>query len=228
MERSETVSSALRPLGSAAGLAGDERPVLIADATPTDRLPGRPPRTRDGGKGVGGVSGNVSQETLAAWMKRLGPSLIAHSASICRDRNAAEDIVQEAFVKLWKAPPEAGERAYPSWLYRVVRNLSINHLQRTRRPGVLPEQMRGDDGLPDQTHADRLERARCAMDRLDPAKREILSLRVIGEMSYEQIAEVLGVPQGTVMSRLNRARAALIRHIEEDGDDDEMQDTAAS
>ena len=73
----------------------------------------------------------ISEQKLAEWMRKLGPRLINLSAAICRDRHHAEEIVQEAFVKLWQKPPTAGEVAWPAWLRRVVVNLSINVLQRT-------------------------------------------------------------------------------------------------
>jgi hypothetical protein len=55
----------------------------------------------------------MSEAKLSSWMQKLGPRLIALSAGICRDRHQAEEIVQEAFVKLWQQPPDAGEIAYP-------------------------------------------------------------------------------------------------------------------
>ena len=82
---------------------------------------------------------HMTEAKLKQWMTELGPRLIGLSAGICRDRHRAEEIVQEAFIKLWKSPPDAGEVAYASWLRKVVTNLSINSLQRTRRPGALPE-----------------------------------------------------------------------------------------
>jgi RNA polymerase sigma-70 factor (ECF subfamily) len=155
------------------------------------------------------------------WMDRLGPRLIAVSTAICRDRHRAEEIVQEAFVKLWQRPPDAGEAAYSSWMRRVVTNLSINALQRTRRPATLNEESadpaQKSDRRPD-TQADvseQLDLVREAMDRLDVSKRTILILRAYEQLSYEQIAEHLDIPVGTVMSRLNRARAALAQAVEQ-------------
>jgi len=149
----------------------------------------------------------TSEQKLAEWMRKLGPRLINLSAAICRDRHHAEEIVQEAFVKLWKQPPTAGEVAWPAWLRRVVVNLSINVLQRTRRPGALPDHatdrsLRSDD-RPD---------ARCAQDE----RLRRVRAGAYEQLSYEAIAEHLGVPIGTVMSRLNRARAALAEQLRDD------------
>ena len=163
----------------------------------------------------------ISESMLRSWMDRLGPRLITLSAGICRDRHQAEEIVQEAFVKLWRSPPDAGEIAFTSWLRRVVTNLSINALQRTKRPKPLPE-FSADPALRARDQPDRIcdtneriDLVRRAMDRLDAAKRSILVLRAYEQLSYEQIAEHLGIPVGTVMSRLNRARAALAEALEQ-------------
>jgi RNA polymerase sigma-70 factor (ECF subfamily) len=165
---------------------------------------------------------NVSEAKLREWMGSHGPRLIAVSAGICRDRHRAEEIVQEAFVKLWRQPPDGGERAWSSWLRKVVTNLSINALQRTRRPSTLPEF--SDDPAMRSSHQpdkqcdldDNMARLRAAMDRLEESKRAILTLRAFEQLSYEQIAEQLDVPVGTVMSRLNRARLALLEEMKRD------------
>ncbi len=162
----------------------------------------------------------ITEAVLKRWMADLGPRLVTLSAGICRDRHQAEEIVQEAFVKLWQCPPDAGEIAFPSWMRRVVTNLSINALQRTRRPRALPEfttdraLQTGDAEERAADHKERLDRVRRAMDRLEPAKRAILMLRASEDLSYDEIAEHLGVPIGTVMSRLNRARTALMNEMD--------------
>ena len=164
----------------------------------------------------------ISEAKLREWMEKLGPRLISLSAGICRDRHRAEELVQEAFVKLWRNPPDAGEVAYTSWLRRVVTNSSINALQRTKRPGALPE-FSSDPALHTPDRPDRqcdinenLARVRAAMDRLDESKRTIIILRAYEQLSYEEIAEHLEVPLGTVMSRLNRARTALTEEMKRD------------
>jgi RNA polymerase sigma-70 factor (ECF subfamily) len=164
----------------------------------------------------------MTEAKLRRWMQELGPRLIVLSAGICRDRHRAEEIVQEAFVKLWRSPPEGGEVVYPAWMRRVVTNLSINSLQRTRRPVALPEYSddpavttsRGADERCDVEES--IQRVSAAMGRLDESKRAILMLRAHEQLSYEEIAAHMGVPVGTVMSRLNRARAALIEEMKKD------------
>ncbi len=169
----------------------------------------------------------LSETKLREWMRKMGPRLINVSAAICHDRHQAEEIVQEAFVKLWRRPPESGEVVYPAWLRRVVVNLSINALQRTRRPTTLPEHgtdpamqgRRRPDG--DCERDESMRRVRAALDRLDESKRAIIVLRAYEQLSYDQIAEHLEVPVGTVMSRLNRARAALMEELKQDSSTDE-------
>lgn len=155
----------------------------------------------------------ISESKLKEWMQQLGPRLIALSTGICHDRHRAEEIVQEAFIKLWRQPPDAGEIAFPSWLRRVVTNLSINALQRTKRPGPLPEFTSDPalrtDGPKKNDGAEELRHVQCALEQLDPQKRAILMLRAEG-LSYDEIAQHLDIPVGTVMSRLNRARTALM------------------
>ncbi|MCH8004646.1 MAG: RNA polymerase sigma factor [Planctomycetes bacterium] len=164
----------------------------------------------------------LTEPKLREWIRRLTPRLINVSAAICRDRDRAQEIVQEAFIKLWQRPPEAGEAAYASWLRRVTTNLSINAVKRTPRPGTLPA-CEQDPSLhtaqrpeADCEHAEMLQRVRAAMEQLDEPKRAILVLRAYEQLSYEEIAEHLGVPLGTVMSRLNRARRALLEALQRD------------
>lgn len=170
----------------------------------------------------------LNEAALRKWMQSLGPRLIALSAGICRDRHRAEEIVQEAFIKLWSSPPDGGEVVYPAWMRRVVTNLSINALQRTRRPQALPEfstdaavmsHDRPEDIGEQREGVDRVHRA---LDLLDPEKRALLMLRAQEQLTYEQIATHLDVPIGTVMSRLNRARTALaeaLKQIDQAGTD---------
>jgi len=164
----------------------------------------------------------MNEARLRTWMESLGPRLIGLSAGICRDRHQAEEVVQEAFVRLWKSPPEGGDVVVPAWMRKVVTNLSINALQRIKRPGALPEfstdrsMQSGDRSDGGAEQKEQVERLSAAMDRLDDGKRTILMLRAQEQMSYEDIAAHLDVPVGTVMSRLNRARLALMDEMKKD------------
>jgi RNA polymerase sigma-70 factor (ECF subfamily) len=154
-------------------------------------------------------------------MDRLGPQLLRLATSICHDPVAAEDVVQEAFVKLWRQPPEAGQRAVPSWLKRVVTNASINVLQRTKRPQKLPDvehdpALRRHDRTEERLETrDEVALVNEALNRLPDDKRLLIVLRVQHQMSYALIAETLAIPEGTVMSRLSRARKLLAEILEE-------------
>ncbi|MBM4112707.1 MAG: RNA polymerase sigma factor [Phycisphaerae bacterium] len=186
------------------------RRACLADEFPTVESSPRRPQ----------VPEPLTESKLREWMERMGPALIGISTSICRSRARAEEIVQEAFLRLWRKPPDQGEPVYPSWLRTVVANLSINALKSNRRMRLTLDEtaepasdhrVRAADRTAAREDLDRVERA---LERLDPAKRTIIMLRAQDEMAYEEIAKVLGVPVGTVMSRLSRARIALQRELE--------------
>lgn len=171
-----------------------------------------------------------SERVLKHWMVRLSPGLIQLSFGICRDRQRAEDIVQEAFVKLWKSPPDAGEPAISSWMRSTVTNLSISALRRKRRTWALIDEsgtardVRAERPGTELERREDVSRIAAALERLDPDKRTMIMLRVNDGLSYEAIAAHLGVPIGTVMSRLNRARLALLNELGESGEVDRPSD----
>lgn len=104
----------------------------------------------------------------------------------------------------------------------MVVNLSINHLRRRKNTESLPEfsedrALRHDEPPERQIDlTDNMRRLESALGRLPDDKRAILVMKVYDEMSYEEIAKAMDIPIGTVMSRLNRARAALKDLMEAD------------
>jgi RNA polymerase sigma-70 factor (ECF subfamily) len=147
------------------------------------------------------------------------------------DRAEAEDLAQEVFISIFKAIEGfRGESQLSTWVYRVAANHCrnrIKYLARRRRHlgGEFDEEIEvGKDvaGAPQRpTAPDRLLEARetestlqAGLLALDEEQRELLVLREVEHLSYEEIMEILGLPEGTVKSRLHRARAALREHIE--------------
>ena len=165
-----------------------------------------------------------SERVLKHWIERLTPGLIQLSFSICHDRHRAEEIVQEAWVRIWKSPPDAGEPAISSWMRSTVTNLSISAIRRKKRVWTLIDEsgtardVRAErPGAETSRHED-VAHVTDALARLDPEKRAMIMLRVNEGLSYEAIANHLGVPVGTVMSRLNRARLALLGELGHESD----------
>ncbi|MEY3142404.1 MAG: polymerase sigma factor SigW [Planctomycetota bacterium] len=167
-----------------------------------------------------------SERVLKHWMKQLTPGLLRRSFAICHDRQQAEDIVQMAFIKLAKSPPDAGEPAIASWMRTTVTNLSISSVRRKRRAWTLIDEsgtardVRAERPSAGLERGEDMSRIEAALERLDPDKRMIIVLSVINGLSYKAIAEHLGIPIGTVMSKLNRARRALMDEL---GASDDVQ-----
>jgi len=142
------------------------------------------------------------------------------------NREDALDLAQEAFARAYRAMHrfDTGMPFYP-WLHRIIRNACLNHLKKKRRhrETSLDELVESghevtcEKDSPD--HAAGLGELRGAVARamatLSPEHREILVLRHFQELSYAEIAACLGVPQGTVMSRLHAARRALRNRMED-------------
>jgi RNA polymerase sigma-70 factor (ECF subfamily) len=132
----------------------------------------------------------------------------------------AEDAAQEVFLRLRdKARLFGGRASLSTWIYRLTVNHCLNLLAARRRGerslSVLEEREHPEDANASPSAAsERREagaRATALLARLAPEHRAVLALREIEELSYDQIAEALDVPVGTVMSRLARARERLAR-----------------
>ncbi len=154
----------------------------------------------------------LSEAKLRQIMQNHGPRLLALARGVVRDTHLAEDIVQESFVKLWRQPPEA-EAATASWLRTTVVRASID---RIRKRQASPSEILNPTAPESPPVADSQEQAKRiedAMNRLDPEKRAVLLLRAREQLPYEAIAAALDIPVGTVMSRLARARKALLHEL---------------
>ncbi|MCG3172403.1 MAG: ECF RNA polymerase sigma-E factor [Myxococcota bacterium] len=136
----------------------------------------------------------------------------------------AEEIAQECFIKAWQALPGfRGDAEISTWLLRIARNLSLNRIQHHRRRGAgkhdpLDETAGGDlaslerpPATPEQQAAGGRLRALVeeALGVLPPDSRELIILRDIEGMEYEEITRVTGLCLGTLKSRLHRARSHL-------------------
>jgi RNA polymerase sigma-70 factor, ECF subfamily len=141
-----------------------------------------------------------------------------------RDQSDAQDIAQEAFLKAYRALPNfRGDSAFYTWLYRIAINTAKNYVvSLSRRPAeariensdgdqMLIEDMQQDVATPENILlADEIKRTIVdAMDELPEDLRVAITLREVDGLSYEEIAEAMDCPIGTVRSRIFRAREAV-------------------
>jgi RNA polymerase sigma-70 factor (ECF subfamily) len=133
-----------------------------------------------------------------------------------------DDALQDIFLKAYKALPRFRKRSnFYTWLFRIASNYCIDRLRKRRLELVSLDGTEGRDAiearlplLPDSpeesyTRTQRVELVRKALGQLDPIYQNILVLRELEGLSYEEITESLGIGMGTVKSRLARARAEL-------------------
>ena len=147
---------------------------------------------------------------------------------ILHNHHDAEDVVQESFVKAFRAAETFRGTDVRPWLLAIVRNSAINFLNRTKHgeAGLGENAAEPADPSPNPetslAQSRRRKQVRAAIARLPLEFREALLLREMEGMAYKEIAYVLKVPMGTVMSRLSRARTMLIDELiaqKEIGDD---------
>ncbi len=131
------------------------------------------------------------------------------------DHAGAQDITQEVFVKVFRAAPSFRQDARLStWLYRITANACMDELRRRRRVvlfGNVPPKLE-DTVSPDEP-AETDPDLQAAVARLSPKLRIVVLLRYFDDLSYDEIADALGVTPGTIASRLNRAHKFLAREL---------------
>jgi RNA polymerase sigma-70 factor, ECF subfamily len=138
----------------------------------------------------------------------------------------AEDLTQEVFIKVFQTLTtyDAAQGGFSTWLNRVARNHLVDHYRRTRKDRVTSSLDDEPAGLEDKPSGEehpiahleareRRELLQSALDQLSPDMREAVVLRDFQDLDYDEIAEVLHVPQGTVKSRINRGRLELAKVI---------------
>ncbi len=134
-----------------------------------------------------------------------------------RDHHDAEDVVQESFVKAYRAAESFRGSDVRPWLFAIVRNSAVNYLQRQRtKEGPDAAELADPSPDPETSLARKRDRdrVRAAIRELPAEFREALLLREMEDMAYKEIAAVLNTPIGTVMSRLSRARQSADRETQ--------------
>lgn len=151
-------------------------------------------------------------------MTRYARSIYGVAYSLTRSHADADDLSQEAFIRAYRAIKRFDERfQFYTWMRKIVVNLCFNHIKRQKRFQFLPLPLAdGEDesadivdpkaGAGESSLRHDLDRA---LAKLPADQRAVFVLRVDEDLSYEQISDALGIPVGTVMSRLSRAREKL-------------------
>jgi len=127
----------------------------------------------------------------------------------------AADVTQQVFLQVFRKIDQfAGHAKLETWIYRLAVNEALQHLRRQGRRSSQP--LTYEPAGREPPHAERREQKETlemALGRLEPKLRSIFLLREVDELSYREIAEAVDIPEGTVGSRLNRARHELRQHL---------------
>jgi RNA polymerase sigma-70 factor (ECF subfamily) len=148
---------------------------------------------------------------LSELIARYSPRLRFYLRKLAGEATA-DDLLQDVWVDVFaKATRLHDPAAFGGWVYRIARDKAYRELTRRRVPTVSigDEPALEADALEDSWSAADIENVRAALDELAPEHREVLVLRFVEQMSYEQIASVIDRPVGTARSRLHYAKRAL-------------------
>ena len=158
---------------------------------------------------------------MEAVIQKYRDQLYFHARYIVKDHQEAYDVVQEVFIKAMREGRIFDDEfKIKAWLFRVTSNLCFNQVRNRKRRGAILESMvKPESFSADQVESvfagEQREELGAALDLLSDDHKEILVLRYYDDLSYAEIAEVLQVKLGTVMSRLSRARMRLMAVMEE-------------
>ncbi|NOY26635.1 MAG: RNA polymerase sigma factor [Oligoflexia bacterium] len=160
------------------------------------------------------------QAAMEMVVRKFRGRLFYHASCITKDSQEAYDVVQEVFIRAMRERRfYDAEFRQKAWLYRVTSNLCFNLVRNRKRRGAIletvPRKERDEgDQLDRVFRGEQREEILAAIDQMTDAHKEILLLRYYDDLSYAEIAAVLDVKLGTVMSRLSRARRRLVDVLE--------------
>ena len=166
-------------------------------------------------------------DAYADLVERYGGRVYNVALRITHDPDAARDCAQDAFIRAYRALHQYDPAySFGPWIFRITTNASLNFVQRGRAHEITVEELPEDPEPPESgpeeaaVRKEELQEVLDAMAELPAAYRAALTLRHIQQLSYQEVAESLGIPLGTVKTHLHRARAALktrLQHRRERG-----------
>lgn len=181
---------------------------------------------------------NGDQEAFAQLVQQYEKPIYNLCLRMVGNPDDAQDLAQEAFLKAWRGLRfYKFEAAFSTWLYRLTSNVCIDFLrQQKRRPTTsltvgdeedenAELEIQDHRPLPEEqmVQQEKQKAVTDAMNQLDDEFRMLLTLRVMEERSYEQIAEIMDLKVGTVKSRISRAREKLRRILAKSGNNFEFE-----
>lgn len=169
------------------------------------------------------------EKAFSLLYKKYSQSLYNYLLRLMHDQAGGEDILQEVFVVVWRdAHRFRGHAQVKTWLYRITHHRAMSWLRHNWQlskyidQNRLPTENDGDGGIKSGWE---VEQTRNILDKLSPKHRAVLELAFVHHMTYQEISEVLGVPVGTVKSRMSyalRILSHLFREIDHSRRDSEV------
>ncbi|HET7657479.1 MAG TPA: RNA polymerase sigma factor [Bacillales bacterium] len=154
------------------------------------------------------------RQAFAELVEKYKGAVFRHAYAMVNDRMEAEDIAQEAFTKAFYSLPKLGnEYAFSSWLTRIVSNLCYDHLKKWKNKKTVDVEDYPFEANSSMEQTDLKLSISEAMQKLSEEHRAVIILRDIQGFSYDEMAEILNIPLGTVKSRINNARKELKRRL---------------
>lgn len=201
---------------------------------PQPHRPGAPSASSEQDRALVEAALRGDQSAYDRLVRKYEEPLRRHVGRLVRDRREVDDLVQEAFIKAFQSLASYSPTfAFSTWLYKIAANHAIDHLRRqklatvsldrppTEREGERPPEIADATYRPDRHLLEDQQRdlIREAIDRLPEKYHRVIVMRHREEMSYEEIAQALDLPLGTVKAHLFRARALLYRRLRHRRDD---------
>ncbi len=161
---------------------------------------------------------NGDKQAAEALTRRLVPVVLAHAYRLLGERSEAEDVAQEAMMRLWKIAPEwrQGEAKVTTWLYRVTANLCTDRLRKRRSVALddVPEPLDDTASAPEQIQDKaRMDALQEALGGLPERQRQAVVLRHIEGMQNPEIAEIMEISIEAVESLTARGKRALTQAL---------------
>jgi RNA polymerase sigma-70 factor, ECF subfamily len=145
------------------------------------------------------------------------PRMRYYLRKLIGDTLEGDDLLQDVWFDVFRSLPRLTDPgAFRAWLYRLARDRAFRRLRR-HRPTLnhAPDDLADRPDREDEFTADDVAWVHAALDRLPPEHREVLVLRFLEGMAYEDVAAIVGCPLGTIKSRIHHAKRGLRRAIEE-------------